>query len=402
MNEQQTQEEQKISQQLSWRKILIPIILGLGVATYLLVDSLNQVHFVELGEGLGEYAWVDSNGDGAPNLSETEEFIEEAGGPYSRMTATQLLKQQPWGWHATLAMLAAILMVVIRDFGYMYRIRVLTDKFLSWRKAFDVVMLWEFASALTPSVVGGSGVAIFILNREGINLGKSTATVFVTALMDEMFYIITVPIIFLWVGSASLFPDSWTEGLWIFDSAQPFFYLGYGFILFLTTAITLSLFFFPHAFKRILVTIFSIKFLRRWRRRAVSVGDEIVISSKELKGKRFGYWSKAFLATLFSWTARFFTFNFVLMAFVPVFDHLEVYGRQLVMWVILLIGVTPGSSGIAEFAVSHFFDYLVTSGVILTAIAIIWRFLTYFPYLFIGAFILPRWLRRTSRSASSA
>ena len=60
-------------------------------------------------------------------------------------------------------------MVVIRDLGYMYRIRVLTDKYLSWRKSFDVIMLWEFASALTPSVVGGSGIAIFILNREKIN-----------------------------------------------------------------------------------------------------------------------------------------------------------------------------------------------------------------------------------------
>lgn len=399
MNEQQNPEELDISQRLSWRKILLPVILGLGVVTYLLISNLNQVHFVSVEQGSGNFVWVDFNEDGLVDANDVDEFREQPGGDYDKKTASELIRKQSWGWSATLALLAALFMVFIRDIGYMYRIRVLTNNVISWRKSFDVVMLWEFASALTPSVVGGSGVAIFILNREGINLGKSTATVFVTAMMDELFYIITVPVIFLWVGSENLFPESWSEGLWIFNSAQPLFYAGYGFILLLTTTIIFSLFMYPQAFKRVLRAIFSLRILKRWQKRATGVGDEIIVASGELKGESAGYWTKAFGATLVSWTARFFTLNFVLMAFVPGLDHLEVYGRQLVMWVILLIGVTPGSSGIAEFAVTHFFNHLGVSVVILTVIAIIWRFLTYFPYLFIGAIIFPRWLRRTSRRA---
>ena len=71
----------------------------------------------------------------------------------------------------------------------MFRIRLLTDNKIKWRNSFDVIMLWEFASALTPSVVGGSAVALFIVNKEIKNIGKATAIVMITALLDELFYI---------------------------------------------------------------------------------------------------------------------------------------------------------------------------------------------------------------------
>ena len=49
-------------------------------------------------------------------------------------------------------------------------------------------MLWEFSSAVTPGIVGGTGVALYILNKEGLSVGKSTSTVMLTALFDQLFY----------------------------------------------------------------------------------------------------------------------------------------------------------------------------------------------------------------------
>ena len=72
----------------------------------------------------------------------------------------------------------------------MYRIRLLTDKVINWRKSFDVIMLWEFTSAISPSIVGGTAVALFIINKEGVNTGKSTSIVLITALLDELFYVV--------------------------------------------------------------------------------------------------------------------------------------------------------------------------------------------------------------------
>ena len=84
------------------------------------------------------------------------------------------------------------------------------------------------------------------------------------------------------------------------------------------------------------------------------------------------------------------------MAFMGNIDQLFVYGRQLIMWVYMLVSPTPGSAGIAEIALAGFFENIVISAQYVALVAIIWRFLTYFPYLFIGAAVLPKWLARTS------
>ena len=42
-----------------------------------------------------------------------------------------------------------------RHFCYMVRLRIITDGFFSWKKCFELVMMWEFSSAVTPTSVGG-------------------------------------------------------------------------------------------------------------------------------------------------------------------------------------------------------------------------------------------------------
>lgn len=389
-------QETDISKKFSWRNILIPVILGLGAATWLLIHNLSTERFVLVEPGSGSYIWQDSDGDGKVNTENAEEFAPRQGGDYALRTSMDVLSELRWTTEMTLWGLVALLMVVIRDLGYMYRIRMLTGRFLTWRKSFDVIMLWESASALTPSVVGGSGIAIFILNREGINLGKSTAIVLVTAMMDEIFYILMVPLMFILVGGDNLFPVQWAGSAVAEGSMKALFWIGYGFILLLTILITLSIFGFPYLFKRVLMRVFSMKLLRRWLRRVITMGDEIIISSSELKGMKSAFWAKAFIPTIFSWTARFFTLNFILLIFISGFDHLVVYGRQLVMWVIMLISPTPGSSGVAELALSAFFSNDLLPVAYVAIVAILWRLLTYFPYLFVGAAILPNWLKRTA------
>jgi hypothetical protein len=102
---------------------------------------------------------------------------------------------------------------------------------------------------------------------------------------------------------------------------------------------------------------------------------------------------KTFAATFLSWTARYWVVNFMLLAFIPVSEHFLIYARQLVMWVIMLMSPTPGGSGIAEFAFSGFLrEFTLGLG---AAFALLWRFLTYYPYLFVGSIVLPGWVKRT-------
>ena len=300
-----------------------------------------------------------------------------------------------WSWTATFWIIVAVLMIALRDFAYMVRIRILTDNNISWRNSFDTIMLWEFASAITPSVVGGSGVAIYIVNKEGVSLGRSTAVVLSSAFLDELFYIIMVPTIIAIVGVTQLFPEGLDKEIFgVMWGTKDLFVVGYCFILFLTSFICYAIFFRPRGFKWLLLKIFNLPFLQKWRVQAGETGDEIMVTSKELRHKPISFWLKAFGATFASWTARFWVVNFIILAFTSVDSHLLIYARQLVMWVILLISPTPGGTGVAEFAFSGFLSLFIPLGLAGT-LAFIWRLISYYPYLFIGAIILPRWVRRT-------
>src|SRR5690606_38634924 len=105
------------------------------------------------------------------------------------------------------SILFAVFFVFLRDLGYVYRIREITDRYLTWGRSIYVIILWEFASAVTPSVVGGTAVAAFIINKEGIKLGRALAYVMVTAIMDNLFFVIAAPII-LFFAKGHIFPET--------------------------------------------------------------------------------------------------------------------------------------------------------------------------------------------------
>jgi len=341
-------EHRKLLKFFTFRKVIIPVIIGLGVASWLLYRGFDRETFIGL----------------------------------------------KWTYHSTIWLSVAIMLMAIRDIAYMYRLRVLTDKKISWRNCFQVIMLWEFASSVTPTVVGGSAVALFIIKREGLSMGRTTAVVFVTALLDELFYITMVPLMLILVGTSNLLVG---EGQVLFFSAKMgtagVFAIGYLFICTLTAFIVYGIFINPHGFKRLLIRLSFLKIFKRWRKFAAQTGDEIIATSKEMKGKPFMYWFKAFGATLFSWTARFWVVNFLIMAITGnISDNLLIYARQLIMWVILLVSPTPGSSGTAEYFFPIFLGDF-TAG-ISDVVAVAWRLISYYPYLFIGVIVLPNWIRR--------
>lgn len=391
------EEEQDFRKKFSLRRVMIPVVIGMLAAGWLLWHDLSKVRYERAPDGHGEYNWVDANKNGIPDVSDAAEFSEVSPGTgtYRKMNAMEVLGSINWTWVSTFWIIMAIVATALRDLGYIYRMRVLSDGYLSWRQSFNVTFLWEFASALTPSVVGGSGIAMFIIGREGLSLGRATAIVLVTALMDELFYVIMVPTVFVLVGISDLFPAQLNNAFWGLP-IMVIFWIGYAFILAMVFTVIYSIFFRPRAFKFALLWIFKLPFLVRWRPAVTRVGDDIVTTSEELRGKPKSFWAKAFGATCISWGSRFLVINFICAAFFNVSDHLLLYARQLIMWVILLISPTPGSSGVAEVAFSGFFRDLLPAVGYIGALAVIWRILSYYLYLFIGTIVLPRWLRNTA------
>lgn len=377
-------------------RVIIPILLGLGVAAFLLYANLNDVHFEKTENGKGNYIWSDANNNGIPDLNKEEEFIFSENGNYKKITYKEVLASVNWTWYSTFWITMALLMMAMRDFAYMYRIRVLSNYELSWRRAFDVIMLWEFASAVTPSAIGGSPIAIFIVNKEGINVGRSTTIVLLTSLMDEIFFITMVPLLYLLMHNKNMFP--FFEGTFSLLNLQAgiklVFISSYSLILFYCLIISYGIFISPKKFKQILVAVFKLPVLRKWQNFAEKTGDEIVLASSEIKNMPASFWLKSFIATYFSWTARYMVVNFIILAFAALHnDQFLIYARQLVMWIIMLISPTPGSSGVAEYSFAVYLKEFIPVG-LNSALAFLWRLISYYPYLFLGAIILPTWVKR--------
>ncbi len=295
----------------------------------------------------------------------------------------------------------ATLVLLARDIGYMYRIRTITMKHLSWTDALFVIVLWEFASAVTPSVVGGTAVAVFILLRHGLTFGKSLAYVMLSAIMDNLFFITFAPFIIL-LTQGNIFPSETGFQLFGYNiGLQPLFYISLALIAFYTFLMAYALFIKPRAFKWFLLKVTSVRFLRKWRVQASVQGDEIILASSQLKGKSVGYYTKIAVATVFIWSARYIMLNSLISAYTDMTldDHLFTFGRQVVMWVVMLVSPTPGSSGIAEIMFKQFFIGMLSDYTI--AISIFWRLMSYYFYLLLGAIFLPRWLIRKKKEITS-
>lgn len=291
------------------------------------------------------------------------------------------------------SILLALLFVFLRDFGYVYRIRELTDRHLTWGRSLYVIVLWEFASAVTPSVVGGSAVAAFILNKEGIKLGKALAYVMVTAIMDNLFFVIAAPII-LYFAQGHIFPDSRVLELKIGSSLLYLFWLSYSLYAIYSILMAAGLFYRPRVFKWILLKLFSIRWLKKWKYNANEYGDQIIEASRQLKGKNARYWAVIVSSTIFIWSARYLMVNALVTAYnsVSITEHAIIFARQIIMWIVMMISPTPGSSGTAEFFFAQFFTEFLTGYTFVTSI--LWRILSYYPYLLLGAIFLPRWIRQ--------
>jgi len=307
-------------------------------------------------------------------------------------------------WNSVLWIFVAFLCMAGRDVGYMIRIRVLSDWKLNWLQAFRVIMLWEFTSSVTPGAVGGTSVATVYVHKEGINVGRSSAIVMMTSVLDELYFVLMFPLLILFVSSGILFtiPDS-PRGTHVLIA---FALVGYSIKLIWVLGLSYGLFLNPRGLSKLIYRIFHLPLLRRWKRAAGKAALDIIVSSKEMKSKKPKFWIQAFLSTFLSWTSRYWVVNFIILAFFGihafgVHEHFLIFARQLVMWIILLVSPTPGGSGVAEYMFDSFLGEFIPVAGFAIALAFLWRLISYYPYLIIGALLVPKWVNDKFSSKKS-
>lgn len=332
-------------------KILIPVLIGFGAVGYMFYDEFDASAFDAVSLTWGSLFWF---------------FV-------------------------------AFLMMIGRDFGYIYRLRVLTGNDLSWKQCLRVVLLWEFTSAVTPSAIGGTSVAIYYVHKENLSVGKSSAIVMATSFLDELYFIIMFPLLILFLDSESLFVVGDTnveEALSFSNLLFSAAVIGYGLKFFFASVVAYGLFVNPKAIKSLLAFVFSLKWIRKWQPKMEKVGDDLIYASAELKGKNWIFWLKSVFATFVSWSSRYWVVNCLFLAFFAVDQHFVVFGRQLVMWIMMLVVPTPGGAGFAEKVFAEYLGDFIPMASFTIVLALLWRMVSYYPYLLVGAVVFPRWMRK--------
>ena len=345
-----TDEQQDVLKSIRISRIILPIFLGIGVVIYLLIRQFDPEEFSKIN----------------------------------------------WTTYTLLWILLSLGILVVRHLAYATRLRILSEGAFSWWKCVELIFIWEFSSAVSPTSVGGSAVAFFILAQEKLSTAKTATIVLYTIVLDTAFFIGTLPLLFLIFGPNMIRPGM--ESIADIDGWGYTFLGAYAVMASYGSLFFYGLFINPGQMKRILVGGPKIRFLKRYRRKAVELGNDMILASQGMRAKSWRFHLGAFLATATAWSCRFLLLNCLIIAFVeavPItfWDQFALYARLETMFAIIAFSPTPGGAGFVEILFSGFLvDYVEvkTNSLVISSI---WRLMTYYSYLLIGAIIIPNWIR---------
>lgn len=335
---------------MSPMKILIPALLGVGVVGFML--------------------W---------NKFDLEEF-----------------KLMSWNIKTLLFLIACLGIYVIRHLAYSWRLRILSDSVFSWNKCVELIFIWEFAAAISPTSLGGSATALLFLAQEKISAGKTVLIVLYSVVLDTLYFLISLLGLLFYFGPTIIRPG--LDTVWGMNG------YGFSFIIVFILMSTYGGFFYyglfvnPNKIAGILKWVSKRKWLNRFEEYLKKTADDVIIAAKEMKNKSISFHFYAFLSTTIAWLMKFAAIPLIVFAIIQtippsVYDFGMMLGRNEIMFAITAFSPTPGGAGVVEVLFGGFFsDYIVDSSAVI--IAFIWRLITYYSYLFIGMIIVPFWIRK--------
>lgn len=328
----------------SSKKVILPIIIGVGVTVWLFASEL-----------------------------EVESF-----------------KHISFTWRSVGYIILAFLFIFGRDFGLIWRFKAMTDHKINWSQAFRVHILSEFTSAVTPTAIGGSSLVVLFLNKEGVSAAKSTTIMLANLFLDELFFILVCPVVFMIIPVNEVFNSSTI----IAGTVETVFWIVYTIIFVWTSFLFVLVFFKPNWISKIVALLFKIPFLRRWQHKIDEFSHQLTEASADFKNKSFRFWFIAFVGTVLSWSSRFLVVNALFMAFTDLGNHLVIFARQILLWIVMVASPTPGGSGLSEYAFKEYYSDIPLGAGPILVITLIWRIISYYLYLILGVIVIPRWIER--------
>jgi len=240
-----------------------------------------------------------------------------------------------------------------------------------------ITLTWDFASAITPSTIGGAPVATYAMVREGIKLGKSSAIILYGVMLDQFWYAIAVPILLIsGIYFAVIPPEIGMVGA----ATMMVIYTG---LLIYGGLLAYGLLVNPVALKKVIRAVFKLPFLRRYSKKINEEAENLEKYSYELRRKPAGFVLKAFFFSTMSWLCRVALPVIVILSLLPANEILLVL-RSLAMNLAFLIIPTPGGSGGVEGLFAVFLGPLIDRTVFIGLAVFVWRVITYYVSIGLG------------------
>lgn len=351
---QWTRKEQRIVRSLDPVRVLLPMLLGVVAVLWLLYRQFDPAEF----------------------------------------------RRMRWDGRVWCGIGLATVLLVLRHLAYSARIRLLSRNYFSWAKSIELITIWEFSAAITPTSLGGSALAFFMLSREKLSAARTATLVLYTIVLDAGFFLLTLPILFALFGAEIIRPG--LSDIAHLDGWGYYFVSAYAIILCYAGFFAYGLFWRPASFQRLLGWLTHLPFLRRYRRSALRLGRDMRLASQEMKQQNAAFHLGAIGLTLVIWLCKFSLLCALIVGFLATFP-LEVdllaklYARIESMFVIVALSPTPGGAGFVEILFGSFLSDYINNSTVSTVVAFIWRLLIFYSYLLVGALVVPHWLGKTLR-----
>ncbi|HMQ46234.1 MAG TPA: lysylphosphatidylglycerol synthase transmembrane domain-containing protein [Saprospiraceae bacterium] len=345
-----TREQEDVLKSIRVSRIIVPILLGIAAVGYLLWRQFDPEEFAAIN----------------------------------------------WTSHTLFWVSASLIILITKHLAYATRLRVLSEGAFSWRKCIELIFIWEFSSAVSPTSVGGSAVAFFVLAQEKLPTAKTATIVLYTIVLDSLFFVSSLPLLYLFFGTEMIRPNIQRLediGGWGF-----YFLFAYSFMAIYGAIFYYGLFINPQQIRKVLKWVTGMQILNRYQPKAIELGNDMILASQSLKHQNFSFHLRAFVATATAWSCRFLLLNCLIIAFITsmpldFWTQFELYARLESMFVIIAFSPTPGGAGFIEILFRGFLVDYVSSATYATVISTIWRLFSYYAYLLAGAIIIPNWIR---------
>ncbi len=285
--------------------------------------------------------------------------------------------------------LGAALLLTMRVFVGGYRLRYSSHGQLTYPAAVRGQAIWDFASSVTPSIIGGAPVAAILIARDDKRpVGEVTAIMLFAMLMDQIWFAIAVFILL----TASIFVDVYPDQVGAIGAG---FFTAY-FIAMMAWA---SLFAYstlvrPELLQSLVKRLFRLKWLRRFNHRVEGEMGNWNARAKILRSQPLRFYLVGIIFAALAWIFRYMTLFLVVSSVHRIPDAVQFIARTMAMMHLALILPTPGGAGGIEGMYALFFTEPLIPGGFLAPTLLVWRFLAYYVTIGVGLAITTHVLDR--------